>query len=330
MIAIEPGAIRRLGEAVGAAGAAPARAAVAIGRGIGPAIAPDLERALPGARLITVEDGTVGGALALRDALGAAACVVAAGGGGVIDVAKRAATLAGLPCVVLATSLAHDGCASPVAVLREQGRAGSYGVRPPAAVLVDLDLVAGAPARMNAAGVGDAVSNRSAGEDWRLAARARGEPIDEEAAGAAETAALEVLAGDSLETLARALVASGLAMTAAGSTRPCSGACHTIAHSLDRARPGAGMHGELVAVGTMLASFLREDPMLPDIDRCFRRRGVPRVPRDLGLGAGDLVGAVLAAPALRSDRRYTILEHLELSPDEARSRVDDFIAAFDR
>ena len=68
--------------------------------------------------------------------------VVGIGGGRTLDVAKYAASLSGLPMVAVATSLAHDGIASPVASLEDEaGRKGSYGVQMPIAVVVDLDYV---------------------------------------------------------------------------------------------------------------------------------------------------------------------------------------------
>ena len=67
--------------------------------------------------------------------------LVGIGGGRTLDVAKLASTLSGLPMVAVATSLAHDGIASPVASLEEGGRKGSYGVQMPIALVVDLDYV---------------------------------------------------------------------------------------------------------------------------------------------------------------------------------------------
>src|SRR5918911_712650 len=104
--------------------------------------------------------------------------LVGIGGGRTIDVAKYAATLSGLPLVAVATSLAHDGIASPVSSLEHDGRKGSYGVQIPLAVIVDLDYVRRSPPRMRRSGIGDAVSNLSAIADWRLAERERGEAVD--------------------------------------------------------------------------------------------------------------------------------------------------------
>ena len=177
---------------------------------------------------------------------------------------------------------------------------------------------------------------RSAVADWVLARQHVGEPYDGLAAAMATTAALAVLnerrgIGDDgfLETLADALVVSGLAMTAAGTSRPCSGACHEISHAIDRLFPGTALHGEQVAVGALFASFLRGDDRTAEIDACFEKHGVPRLPADLGLDAASFTRAVEAAPETRPGR-YTILEHLAMDGPATRERVDEFIATFDR
>ena len=93
------------------------------------------------------------------------------GGGRTLDVSKLASTLSGLPMVAVATSLAHDGIASPVASLEEEGRKGSYGVQMPIGLVVDLDYVQRSEAPMRRSGIGDVVSNLGAIADWRLAAQ---------------------------------------------------------------------------------------------------------------------------------------------------------------
>ena len=40
-----------------------------------------------------------------------------------------------------------------------------------------------------------------------------------------------------LVSLGQALVLSGIAMAVAGTSRPCSGACHEISHAIDRLYP---------------------------------------------------------------------------------------------
>lgn len=309
---------------------------IVVGPGLGEEIAEGLKTSLPSAQVFTVAGGSMESARELIGKLRGSFydAVVGIGGGGTLDVAKYVAGSIGLPFVSVATTLTHDGLASPVAVLQDDGRKGSFGVHLPIAVVVDLDYVARSPVRHTRSGIGDAVSNLSAIADWELAGRERNEPVDGLAVTMARTAA-EALVGceeaiDSpgfLTTLAEALLLSGLAMSVAGSSRPCSGACHEISHAIDALYPGMGYHGEQVAVGTMFASFMRGDPALDLIGRCFHRFGVPRVPADLGLSAEQFTEAVLRAPGTRPDR-YTILEHLAMEPAEARRRVDAFVEAF--
>ena len=257
--------------------------------------------------------------------------------GKTLDTAKHAAALSGLPMVAVATSLAHDGIASPVSSLEEHGRKASFGVQMPIAVVVDLDYVRASDPTMRRSGIGDVVSNLSAIADWWLASEERGEPVDGLAVTFARTAATALLHredgiddDDFLIALAEALVLSGLAMATAGSSRPCSGGDHEILHAIDHLFPGTAHHGELAGVGSLFTSWLRgADNMARDIDACLTRHSLPRTPRDLGLSHDQFAAAVLDAPSTRPDR-YTILEHLDLSEGEVGERVRAYSDAYDR
>lgn len=312
--------------------------AVVVGPGQGEEIVAVVGPALENADIHTVEGGTLSAALELTDALrpGSYDAVVGIGGGRTLDVAKYAASLTGLPMVAVATNLAHDGIASPVASLEYDGRKGSYGVHIPIGVVVDLDYVRRCPPEQLRSGMGDALSNLNALADWELAARERGEAMDGLAAAFARSGAESLLhrtddlGSDAfLRTLAEALVLSGLAMAVAGSSRPCSGACHEISHAIDALYPDQATHGEQVAVGALFASFLRDDELPHVLDATFRRYAVPRLPSDLSLTDEQFAVAVARAPSTRPDR-YTILEHLALGEEEIRDRVNSFVAAFDR
>ena len=218
--------------------------------------------------VIRVGRGTIDEAIDVATRLNTTAvdAIVGIGGGRTLDVAKFAATRLGLPMLAVATNLSHDGIASPVSVLRHGTARRSYGVAAPAAVMVDLDFVERAPEHFLRSGVGDVVSNISAIADWRLSHELTGEPLDGVAAALASTAAEAVLAQPGkpaepafLRCLAEALILSGLAMSAAGTSRPCSGACHEISHALDHLYPGLGSHGEQVAIGALFATFVRGD-----------------------------------------------------------------------
>ena len=308
--------------------------AVAVGQGQGEQIAAVLRSRLPESDVFGISGGTVDAARGLADSLrqGDYDAVVGIGGGRTLDVTKYAASLTGLPLVTVATSLAHDGLASPVASLEHEDHKGSFGVQIPLAVVVDLDYVRRSPRDQLLGGIGDGLSNLSALADWELASRERGDPFDGLAAALARSASESLLHQEApldddgfLTTLAHALIQGGLSMAVAGSSRPCSGACHEIAHAIDALYPGLCGHGAQVAVGMLFASYLREDPRLPEMDACLRRYGVPRLPADIGLTEAQFVAAVVRAPSTRPDR-YTILEHLAMEEDEIRARVAAFVA----
>jgi glycerol-1-phosphate dehydrogenase [NAD(P)+] len=308
--------------------------AVVVGQGLGEEIAAQLRPQLANAEIITVGEGSVDAAIDLAKRLRAGFydALVAIGGGRTIDVGKYAASLSGLPLVSVATSLAHDGLASPVASLEEGGSKNSYGVQMPIAVVVDLDYVRRSEPAMRRSGIGDAISNLSAIADWRLAGRERDEPVDGVAITFARTAATSILLrADGIDddafliALAEGLVLSGLAMAAAGSSRPCSGSDHEILHAIDHLFPGTAHHGELAGAASLFTSFLRGDTGLAaGIDACLTRHGLPRTPADLGLTEAQFAQAVAHAPATRPDR-YTILEQLDLDAAGAERAVREFL-----
>ncbi|WDZ85903.1 iron-containing alcohol dehydrogenase family protein [Micromonospora cathayae] len=310
--------------------------AVVVGPGQGEKIANLCQPSLGSADVFMVTGGTIDAANELGDRLrsGHYDAVVGIGGGKTIDTAKYAATRYGIPMVTVATSLANDGIASPTASLDHDGGRGSYGVHMPIAVIVDLDFVENGPDRQTQAGIGDAVSNISACADWELAHRVRDEPIDGLAVTLARTGA-EALVNHPgtitddgfLTTLAEALILGGIASSVAGSTRPASGGDHEISHAIDRLFPGTASHGEQVGLGALFCTFLRDEPeRFAQLAGCLHRHGLAVDPAGIGLTDTQFVEAVQYAPRTRPDR-YTILEHLAMSPTETRERLADYAGA---
>ena len=257
-----------------------------------------------------------------------ATCCLAVGGGRVIDTVKYASAQTGVPFVSVPTALSHDGICSPIASLvGTDGRRQSLAAVMPAAVVVDLAVVRAGPPRATRAGAGDLLSNLTALQDWRLAAARGRDTFDGYSALIAEASAhaFLYLAGAaeelSLETLARGLVLSGLAMATAGTSRPCSGAEHLISHALDGLLRGeARLHGEQVALGTLVAAEAHGG-VPEELRAAFRTLGLPRRAADLDLEPDVVVEAVLTAPSTRPER-YTILDEIDLS----RGPVEELVA----
>ncbi len=311
--------------------------AVAVSGGSGARLRERLAPALPGATWFEVGGGTIDDAVRLADEMkgGSYDAVVALGGGKVIDCGKYSAARIGLPMVAVATNLSHDGICSPVSILDNDAGRGSYGVPTPIAIVVDLSVIREAPIRFVRSGIGDALSNISAVADWELANRVNGERIDGLAAAMARQAGEAVMrhpggCGDDgfLTVLSEGLVLSGIAMSIAGHTRPSSGACHEISHAIDLLYPGRrASHGEQVGIGAAFAMYLRGDEEASRMmAETLHRHGLPVVAREIGFDDDEFIRAVEFAPQTRPGR-YTILEHLGLSPERIGQTYAEYVAS---
>ncbi len=252
--------------------------------------------------------------------------VLGFGGGRALDVGKFVASQASRRYVSIPALPSHDGLASPVAVLTDSaGQSHSVGVQMPLGVLVDLDLVRKAPRSSILAGTGDMISNLSALDDWRLAAKDVGELIDDYALLLSSQGAQMVMrylekssdihSESYLEVLAEGLILSGIAMNIAGSSRPASGAEHEFSHAIDALYPErGGYHGFQVAFGTLAAMKLRGQPV-GEMKEVFARIGLPVHFQELGLTLDEAVAALLHAPNTRPER-YSILKKRNLTAPE--------------
>ncbi len=244
------------------------------------------------------------------------------GGGTIIDAAKLSSASQNVPFISIPTTVSHDGIASPLASIKGSDKPYSVLAQAPLAIIADTEIISQAPWRFVISGCGDVISKYTAVKDWRLAHLEKGEYYGGYAASLAlmsaklvtENAELIVQKdNEGLRVLLEALISCGVAMSIAGSSRPCSGSEHLFSHALDMINSHHAMHGEQCGVGAILTSFLHGSNW-QKIKSTLKHIGAPITAAELGVKDMDVVKALQVAAQIRPER-YTILHKLNLNFD---------------
>ena len=250
--------------------------------------------------------------------------VLGIGGGTKIDVAKLSSARRGIPFISVPTTASHDGIVSPVASLKGLKKPYSVMAQSPMAIVADTDVIIQSDYRFTASGCGDVIAKFTAVNDWELAHKVKNEYYGEYAASLALMSAKLVMKNvdvikpgveEGLRVVLEALISCGVAMSIAGSSRPCSGSEHLFSHALDVVEPNRAMHGERCGVGTVMMAYLyRMD--WKSIKATLQKAGTPATAEELGVEPESVVEALVRACTIRPER-YTILEEKRLSRDSA-------------
>ena len=230
-------------------------------------------------------------ARALAETMRARAAIPIAVGSGVInDVVKLAAEIAREPYVCVATAASMDGYAASGAAVIEHGFKCTLACRPPAGILVDLDVIAAAPREMTGWGYGDLAGKVVAGADWILADALEVEPIvpgvfamvqDDLETWLSPVQGIGTGDRQALRGKVQGLLITGFAMQAHGNSRPASGSDHLFAHLWEMEGLSSDgipvAHGACVGIGclTMLHLYdwlLDQDVATLDIARSIAGR----------------------------------------------------------
>ncbi len=243
-----------------------------------------------------------------------AGLVVGCGGGSVIDVAKLSSARKRQPFISVPTVASHDGLSSPRASIKQGETSVSIDGQSPIAIVADTRVVAQAPFRFTAAGCGDLISNIVAVRDWKLAHTLGYEYYGEYAASLSLMSAQIIMERaqtikpndeQGARVVLEALIASGIAMGIAGSSRPASGSGHKFSHALDRIAPKPALHGEQTGVGAIMMAYLHGIDW-DNLQRALATIGAPTTAKQLGVRRKHIIEALKGAHKINPNR-YTIL-----------------------
>ncbi|MCS7129057.1 MAG: iron-containing alcohol dehydrogenase, partial [Candidatus Caldarchaeum sp.] len=193
----------------------------------------------------------------------------------------------------------------------------------PSEVFADMNVISLAPRRYLLSGCGDLVAKQSAVRDWWLSHRVSGEYYGRYAAHLSYLSSTVVMkstrliaagSAEGVRTVVEALISAGVAMGVAGSSRPCSGSEHLIAHALEMIMDKPALHGERCGVATIFTSYLQGGKWRR-IKESLAAMGAHHKISHINADTDVFVEAVLKAPELRRER-YTILHHLRLTKDD--------------
>lgn len=323
----QAGAIQSLGVEAAAFGR---RSAVLVDRGIYDLVKNDLVAAFSGqveAQLIRhsgeCSETQIAALVAAAQAINADV-IVGVGGGKALDTAKAAARDLGKPVIVFPTIAASDAPCSALAVVYNDDGTVAYDTflpRNPDLVLVDTVLIAKAPARFLAAGIGDALATWYEAESCRrsgafncmkmpgvslafeIARSCRDTIFEFGVTALAECDAKH--AGPALERVVEAnILLSGIGFESGGVA-----AAHAIHHGLcELDDVHHHLHGEKVAIGVLAGLKLHgaEDEFAKVRDFCASVR-LPTRLADIGIV--DATDEKLATVARRACRPGEIIHN---------------------
>lgn len=249
-------------------------------------------------------------------------CIISMGGGRTLDVGKYASYISKKPLLSIVTSMANDGIASPIAVLkRKDDKPKSLGCAMPSMLILDTRIIESCPKELIKAGIGDTISNYMALLDWDFAV-SRGKDEMNGYAYLMSRTSLDALMKTQyssiesgfIEVLANSLVLSGIAMKFAGNSRPVSGSEHLFSHALDYYSKKKNLHGIQVALGTVAVLKLIKYPQ-DEVTSYLKKFQVDINPRNLKIDQETFIYCMQHATEMRSNR-YTYLHETDLSTEK--------------
>lgn len=255
-------------------------------------------------------------AAAVRDA--GVGVIAGIGGGKALDTAKAAGEDCGIPVIVVPTAAASDAPCSALAVVYHEDGSVSHDrflKQNPALVLVDTQIIAKAPPRLLAAGIGDGLATWYEAESCRESGAAnclglRGMPLAHEIARTCRDtlfahgadAMSECRAGQPGPAL-EAVVEANILLSGIGFESGGVATAHAIHHGLAQLPQVHGaLHGEKVAIGILTGLLIQG--RIEEYERVrgfLHQLGLPTRLADIGIADAALADLqIVAARACRA------------------------------
>ena len=192
--------------------------------------------------------------------------ILGVGSGTLNDLCKLISFRMGLDYIIYATAPSMDGFVSIGSALMLHHVKTTVDCHGPVAVIGDTDVLANAPMRLIAAGLGDTLGKYTCLLDWKMSRMINGEYYCEEVVDMVRTAISTVMEyskkvqerdPEAIKAVTEALVLTGIAMSFVGNSRPASGCEHHFSHFWEMRALMHGktpaLHGTQVGVGTIVA-----------------------------------------------------------------------------
>jgi glycerol-1-phosphate dehydrogenase [NAD(P)+] len=255
------------------------------------------------------------------------------GGGLASDVAKYVAWKKGLPAVLIPTALSVDGFFTALVAVRKDNSVYYETTGPAEKVIIDMDVVANAPAHIRGTGIVEILSMTTGLLDWRYAAQMNNNYYQERfqpwgasiAAGIAQQA-YKIAQGvgegrlDALRNLLDLICVEVQLTNQLGHNRPQEGSEQYFAYAIEsKAAHGEGIpYADLVGPGILIAAALHKQNIAPIRDTLLSA-GVR-----LGqLKRDDIIETLQILPEYvkRHNLPYSIIHDMDLSSAEVRELI---------